>query len=136
MYRSALNYYAAYMASKLSFVELFNDIEKYIDSKSSRWKFVLRLKRGLIETSEPGGLYKDQCYLEGAVDFLRNRKNIDIVGLYTGKISLEDLRKPKIQKVLNKEGLKLPTFISDMEKYHAALDIVARTNHIETLPAE
>ena len=43
----------------MSFVELFNDIEKYIDSKCSRWKFVLRLKRGLIETCEPGGLYKD-----------------------------------------------------------------------------
>ena len=47
LYRSALNYYAAFMASKMSFVELFNDIEQYIDSKLSRWKFVLRLKRGL-----------------------------------------------------------------------------------------
>ena len=55
------------MASKMSFVELFNDIERYVDSKMSRWKFVLRLKRGLVDTSEPGGLYKDQCYLEGAV---------------------------------------------------------------------
>lgn len=59
LFRSSLNYYAAYMASKMSFVELFNDIEKYVDSRLSRWKFVLRLKRGLIETSEPGGLYKD-----------------------------------------------------------------------------
>jgi len=136
LYRSALNYYAAFMASKLSFVELFNDIEKYIDSKFSRWKFVLRLKRGLIETSEPGGLYKDQCYLEGAVEFLKHRRSIDIFGLFTGKISLEDLRKPKIQKVLNKESIKLPTFVQDMDKYMAALDIIARTNHIETLPAE
>ena len=47
LYRSALNYYAAYMASKMSFVELFNDIEQYVDSRLSRWKFVLRLKRGL-----------------------------------------------------------------------------------------
>jgi len=38
--------------------------------------------------------------------------------------------------VLNKENLKLPTFVEDMEKYYAALDIIARTNHIETLPAE
>ena len=79
------------MASKLSFVELFNDLEKYIDSRLSRWRFVLRLKRGMIETSEPGGLYKDQCYLEGAVLFLQNRESIDIIGLFTGKISLEDL---------------------------------------------
>ena len=130
MYRSALNYYAAFMASKLSFVELFNDLEKYIDSRLSRWRFVLRLKRGLIQTSEPGGLYKDQCYLEGAVEFLQNRNSLDIIGLFTGKISIEDLNKPKIQKVLNKESIKLPTYVQDMEKYMGALDIIARTNHI------
>lgn len=130
LYRSALNYYSAFMASKMSFVELFEDIEKYIDSKMSRWKFVLRLKRGLIETSEPGGLYKDQCYLEGAVQFLQNRHTIDIMGLFCGKISFEDLAKPKIQKVLNKESIKLPTFMQDMERYMGALDIIARTNHI------
>lgn len=130
MYRSALNYYAAFMASKLSFVELFNDLEKYIDSRLNRWRFVLRLKRGLIQTSEPGGLYKDQCYLEGAVEFLQNRNSLDIIGLFTGKISIEDLNKPKIQKVLNKESIKLPTYVQDMEKYMGALDIIARTNHI------
>lgn len=118
------------MASKLSFVELFNDLEKYIDSRLSRWRFVLRLKRGLIQTSEPGGLYKDQCYLEGAVEFLQNRNSLDIIGLFTGKISIEDLNKPKIQKVLNKESIKLPTYVQDMEKYMGALDIIARTNHI------
>ena len=117
----------------MSFVELFEDIEKYIDSKMSRWKFVLRLKRGLIETSEPGGLYKDQCYLEGAVQFLQNRHTIDIMGLFCGKISFEDLAKPKIQKVLNKESIKLPTFMQDMERYMGALDIIARTNHIAAI---
>ena len=122
------------MASKMSFVELFNDIEQYIDSQASRWKFVLRLKRGLIDTSEPGGLYKDQCYLEGAVSFLQNRHTIDIIGLFTGKISLEDLAKPKIQKVLNKESIKLPPFVKDMDKYMNALDVIARTNHIPDKP--
>lgn len=136
LYRSALNYYAAFMASKLSFVELFNDIAKYVDNRVARWRFTLRLKRGLIETSEPGGLYKDQCYLEGAVMFLQNRHEIDIIGLFTGKISLEDLAKPKIQKVLNKEGIKLPPFMKDMERYMAALDIIAKTNHIPAKAAE
>lgn len=124
------------MASKLSFVELFNDIGKYIDNRLARWRFTLRLKRGLIETSEPGGLYKDQCYLEGAVMFLQNRHEIDIIGLFTGKISLEDLMKPKIQKVLNKESIKLPPFMKDMDRYMAALDIIAKTNHIPAKPTE
>jgi len=49
----------AYKASEMSFVDLFNDIGKYIDDEHSRWKFVLRVKRGLCDTSQPGGLYKD-----------------------------------------------------------------------------
>lgn len=59
LYKSALNYYSAYMASKLSFVNLFNDLEKFIDNPRRRFKCVLRVKRGLTDTSEPGGLYKD-----------------------------------------------------------------------------
>ena len=74
--------------------------------------------------------------MEGAVQFLQNRHTIDIIGLFTGKISLEDLQKPKIQKVLNKESIKLPPFMQDMDKYMEALDIIARTNHIPPKPAE
>ena len=69
--------------------------------------------------------------MEGAVTFLQNRNSIDIHGLFCGKISLEDLNKPKIQKVLNKESIKLPNFVNDMDRYMSALDIVARTNHID-----
>jgi hypothetical protein len=59
LYKSALNYYSAYMASKLSFIDLFTDLEKYIDNPRRRFKCVVRVKRGLTDTSEPGGLYKD-----------------------------------------------------------------------------
>jgi hypothetical protein len=55
------------MASKLSFVDLFNDLEKYIDNPKRRWKCVVRVKRGITDTGEIGGLYKDQVYLEGAI---------------------------------------------------------------------
>jgi hypothetical protein len=47
------------MASKMSFVDLFNDLEKYIDNAKRRWKCVVRVKRGISDTGEPGGLYKD-----------------------------------------------------------------------------
>lgn len=59
LFKTALNYYSAFMASKLSFVDLFNDLEKYVDNPKRRWKCTLRVKRGIIDTSEPGGLYKD-----------------------------------------------------------------------------
>lgn len=43
----------------MTFVELFNDLEKYIDDPRRRFRCVLRVKRGLTDTSEHGGLYKD-----------------------------------------------------------------------------
>ena len=70
LYRIALYYYGAYMASKMSFVELFNDIGKYIDDPMSCWKYVVRWKRGIVDTKEPGCFCKDQVYLEGAVEIL------------------------------------------------------------------
>jgi len=91
----------------------------------------LRVKRGLTDTSEPGGLYKDQVYLEGAIQILRARKNIDFMGLYCGKLSLDDLQKPIIEKRLRKEQILLPPIMNDMEVYHKALDVIAKVNHID-----
>ena len=70
LYKPALNYYMCCKASELSFTELFNDLEKYVDCPQLRYKYVLRVKRGLNDTSKPGGLYKDQVYLEGALILL------------------------------------------------------------------
>ena len=131
LYRSAINYYTAYMASKMGFVELFNDISRYIDDEMSRWKFVLRVKRGVQDTSEPGGLYKDQVYLEGAIEILRERHTIDFDGLYCGKLSLEDMKRPKIFNNFKKEKNLMPPFMDDMKEYMRALDIIAACNHVE-----
>lgn len=54
-----MKYYAAVKAKDMSFVELFQDLTKYIDSPVARWKCVVRVKRGLTDTSQKGGLYKD-----------------------------------------------------------------------------
>jgi hypothetical protein len=104
LYRSALNYYSAYMSKQMSFVDLFKDLEKYVDDPSHRWKFVLRVKRGLVDTSQKGGLYKDQVYLEGAVKILSQRKAINFKALLCGKISLTDLVRPEIYGLLNYEN--------------------------------
>ena len=120
------------MASKMSFVDLFNDLDKYIDNPKRRWKCVVRVKRGIMDTGEAGGLYKDQVYLEGAIQILQDRQNIDFLSLYCGKISLEDLKRPMIEKRIKKDcGLILPTFMSNMEEYNKTLDIIAKTNYIQ-----
>ena len=115
----------------MSFVELYNDIEKYVDNPMSRFKHVLRVKRGLQDTSQPGGLYKDQVYLEGAVAILRERKTLDFEGLYCGKLSLEDLKKPFIERRLKKENIMMPSFMKNMDEYLKALDYAAKVNHIK-----
>ena len=59
LYKPALNYYMCCKASEMSFSELYKDIGKYVDDPVRRYKYVLRVKRGLNDTSQPGGLYKD-----------------------------------------------------------------------------
>lgn len=51
----------------------------------------MRVKRGFEDTSTPGGFCKDQVYLKGAVEILKNRDKIQIEQLFYGKISIQDL---------------------------------------------
>jgi hypothetical protein len=128
MYKAALNYYAGYMGSHMTFVELFKELERYIDRPRRRFKACMRVKRGLKNTDVPGGMYKDQAYLEGAVSILRRRKEISFEDLYSGKIALEDLG--RLQNFIRKDGIKLPWFLKDKAKYMAALDRIAEVNNI------
>ena len=91
LFRQALYYWLCHMAKDHSFVEIFDALEKYIQNPDRRWKYVMRVKRGLTDTSQPGGFFKDQCYLKGAYTILRNRDVINFTELYCGKIAVEDL---------------------------------------------
>jgi len=91
LFRQALYYYTCSKARHMSFVELFKDLSKYVSDPKRRWKFVVRCKRGLDDSSRPGGLYKDMAYLRGAVQILQYRKKVDFEALYCGKVALEDL---------------------------------------------
>jgi hypothetical protein len=62
---------------------------------------------------------------------LRERKSIDFIALYCGKLNLDDLKRPLIEKRLKKENILLPTFMQNMEEYMNALDVIAFVNHIE-----
>ena len=77
---------------------------------------MLRVKRGLNDTSQPGGLYKDQVYLEGALKLLENRRTIDWQVFYSAKINIEDLSRKKITKELKRgKGIVLPKFVDTEE---------------------
>ncbi|KRW99693.1 hypothetical protein PPERSA_03494 [Pseudocohnilembus persalinus] len=47
LYHMALHYYAQYMASQVSFSDLYKDLEKYIQNPDDRWRECVRVKRGI-----------------------------------------------------------------------------------------
>jgi len=128
LWSAALHYYAICKAQELSFVELFRDLAQYVDDPFRRWKECVRVKRGLVDTTLKGGCVRDVVYLEGAVEILRRRTELDFHKLYSGKLTLADLSRPEIARRC-KDGL-LPSFLEDLPKYLSALDRVAEVNGI------
>lgn len=62
---------------------------------------------------------------------MRDRKSLDFHGLCCGKLSLDDMKRPKIINGLKKEKNLIPPFMEDFDSYMRALDIIAETNHID-----
>jgi len=50
-----------------------------------------------------------------------------------GKISIEEARRPEIERRLKKDAILEPAFMQDFSKYLKALDIIAKTNFIDKL---
>jgi hypothetical protein len=92
LYLSVSLVYAVDLAMRHSFVEIF---EKMLDVKippERAWRNALKVKRGLEDTSEPGGFTKDFLYYKGykeVKNFAENAGNIK--DLYRGKFNLKDL---------------------------------------------
>lgn len=82
------------------------------------------------DTSQQGGMYKDQLYLIGAHEVLKNRKNIDFMELYAGKLNLIDAKRLAKKKLIDRQSIRLPYFMENMEKYKLTLDTIAETNFI------
>ena len=118
----------------MSFYELYKDLEKYVDNNRLRYRYVLRVKRGLSDTSKPGGLYKDQVYLEGALKLLEHRKEINWSDFYCAKLNIEDLKRKRLMaKMKRDDGIVLPKFVEDEEAvatYKKCLDVIAKDNFI------
>jgi hypothetical protein len=130
LFTAALHYYACFMADRLTFAQLFKDLEKYQADPELRWRECIRVKRGFEDTSALGGMLKDQIYLRGAVSILKHRHELDFQMLHCGKMSVKDCL--RLQKGgIRLEGCKLPFFIADMDRYMRALDRIAKDNYID-----
>jgi hypothetical protein len=82
------------------------------------------------DTALPGGFYRDQTYLKGAVAVLSNRRKLNLPGLMCGKICFDTLKRLDKEGTLNYDSNLTPPFMNDMALYHKALDTIAEVNHI------
>jgi len=133
-YKSALTYIASDWAQHHSFAEVYNRLEKYIPGAESRWKKTLRLKRGLTDTSQPGGFSKDAVYFQGMIQVWHwlHKHDFNPTLLYFGKLSYLDVERafalnPTFRPLL-------PSFYRvDHAQYASSLLKIGKENHIDQL---
>lgn len=131
-YRAASYYLASSWAQTHSFSQLWEKIGTFIDDPQRRWNWTLRQKRGLSDTSQPGGFTKDLVYFEGLVEVWQwlHAHQFDSSDLYRGKIALEDV---ELAKKLNPDFQPLlPSFFSvDPERYAEQILTIGQANHLD-----
>jgi hypothetical protein len=133
---AALSYVSVWLASTMGFTELFEALRPLIPSVGQRWAQVYRAKRGLEDTSLPGGLTKDQAYFDGAWRILERRHELQFALIHSALISIEEHNDAltawlKYQaKIPKRPRLFVPAFLDNMELYHKTLDEIASANGI------
>jgi len=94
-YTPALVYMAATKAQNASFSQTYEMLNKYLQDPEKCWRTTYRQKRGLEDTSKPGGYAKDLVYFQGINEVYSwlKKNDFDISKLYFGKMALEDVDK-------------------------------------------
>ena len=89
------NYAARVIAVKMAMTKSFSHIYNYLlgfFSPKTAFRLALRAKRGIADTSKPGGCPKDYVYIDGYLkvkEYINKGGSID--DLYVGKIGIEHL---------------------------------------------
>lgn len=130
-FNSALRYITVNKAQQASFAETWEFLDKYVQDPERRWTITFRQKRGLSDTSKPGGYSKDLVYFAGLIAVYRwlEKNNFDITSLYFGKIALVDVEKARD---MNPKFIPaLPTFFSlSIEKYAQEIKKIGEYNEL------
>eukprot|EP00057_Strongylocentrotus_purpuratus_P031431 XP_784562.3 PREDICTED: uncharacterized protein KIAA0895-like [Strongylocentrotus purpuratus] len=131
LWRSAMLYYTVYQASLLPFRELFEHLSRFIQSPEVRWDYCMRAKRGQVDTSKPGCFNKDQVYLNGALQVLRFRFEIDFHALVKlGRVAFQDVERLRHEAVLAEGVVSVPSFMADKDKYLEKLSEIRLKNKL------
>lgn len=133
MHKPFINYIAVYLASHYSFADVFQSLRGLGLSLEKAWNTTVRVKRGLTNTQQPGGLTKDICYLEGVIMvwhwLLTNQESLS--DLYSGRIPLSAVAKLRHQ--INHDRMLLPTFFKDEVAYFTAIKEIGTINNLAGL---
>jgi len=134
----AIHYLATLLAARMSFSQLWAELAQYIgvNDHDRLWTICLRVKRGMSDTSQCGGYYKDGSNFVGAFRLLRRRKTIDFRLLHCVRTSLEDFPRAisAARSALAAGTVVMPSFLQDdaaLEAYHATLDELAAANGVD-----
>lgn len=131
LWSQALNYYLVNIAAHTTFSELNKTLKKYITDPERRWRYCLKVKRGIEDTSTQAVFSKNQIYFIGTVEVLRwlLQNNYDIASLYLGKIALEDVN---TARTLATQAPSLPSFILHNENaLRANIDRIVTCNQLQ-----
>lgn len=133
-YSTAINYVTADWAQHYSFAEVFSKLQQFLPSEEARWKRTVRMKRGLQDTSQPGGFTKDFVYLEGVATIWQwlHDHDYNLTDLYYGKMSYKDVNKAKEMNPNFQPAL--PTFFAaNPELYAQQLAHIGKENFLDQL---
>ncbi len=134
MRKTYLNYFAAYLGHQASFRQLYNELIAVGVNERLAWNLTLKQKRGLKDTSLPGGWSKNHIYFEGTVKvwhWLADNSN-DPRALYYGRITLEDV--PRVLELPLSQEIIFPTFYQDLNSYRQLIDAIGKINKLTELP--
>lgn len=132
MRKTYLNYFASYLGQQLSFAELYHALESYGIREQLAWNLTVKQKRGLEDTSKPGGFSKNHIYFEGLVKVWQwIAAGNDPKKLYWGRISLEDIE--QLDKLECNQAIIYPTFFANSDEYREKLQVIAERNALEKL---
>ena len=131
MKQAFYTYVAVYLAQTLSFSQLFAQLMDLGLWQDRAWFVTLVTKRGLTDTSQPGGITKTVTYIQGALRVLKwilSQSN-DPHQLYWGRIDINEIE--HLSKVAIKDNLLFPTFFADMDDYQNKILEICQANNFE-----
>jgi len=123
--RAARHVVAVSAARGASFSGVYKAIRKYARTDKEAFRQVARVKRGLGDTSKPGGWTKDVIYFRGLVEMQRyfsQASYFDVECLYAGKFPLADCE--LVRRGLREGLLRTPALLPPpltRENYKASL---------------